>query len=97
MRNNFINKIIVAVFALCFSANAAYCEQLTLKTTITKFGLAMFGVLFFSILLYVGLTLYNKLFVAPYVKDVELRDYSLHSPKDKEEAIMMYISKNRLK
>ena len=97
MKLNSFKSLIILLFGLLLIPNAAYCAPLTLKATMLKFGLAMFAVVVFSVILYVGLSLYNKFFVAPYIKDVSLREDSLHSPKDKEEAIMMYISKNRLK
>ncbi len=68
-----------------------------IKPYAIKIGIAMFAVMMFSILLTVGLSLYNKFFVASQIKDYKLSKDSLRTPADKDEAIMMYITKNRLK
>ena len=70
---------------------------LSLKVVAVKFGLAMGGVVVFSILLYVGLSIYNKFFVDAKIKNFNLRQDSLRTPTDKDEAIMTFITKNRLK
>ena len=57
----------------------------------------MAGVFAFSILLYVILALYNKFFVGEQIKDFNLRKDSLRTPADKDEAVMMFIAKNRLR
>ncbi|MBR1424619.1 hypothetical protein IJ579_03555 [bacterium] len=59
--------------------------------------IVMGGVAVFSVLLYIMLSLYNKFFVPPYVKDIKLNENSLRTPTDKDEAIRMFITKNRLK
>jgi len=70
---------------------------LSLKVVAVKFGLAMGGVVLFSILLYVGLSIYNKFFVDAKIKNFNLRQDSLKTPSDKDEAIMTFITRNRLK
>ena len=57
----------------------------------------MGGVVLFSLILYFGLALYNKFFVDEQIKDFRLRKDSLRTPSDKDEAIMMFIAKNKLK
>lgn len=68
-----------------------------LKFVITKFAIAMIGVAVFSLILYIGLSFYNKFFVDERVKDFNLRQNSLRTPADKDEAIMGFITRNRLK
>jgi hypothetical protein len=68
-----------------------------MKSMITKFSLAMAGVVVFSVVITVGLSLYNKFFVPSQIKDYKLSKDSLRSPSDKDEAVMMFITKNRLK
>lgn len=70
---------------------------LSLKLVAVKFGIAMGGVALFSILLYIGLSIYNKFFVDAQIKDYNLRQNSLRTPRDKDEAIMGFITRNRLK
>lgn len=62
-----------------------------------KFGVAMAGVFAFSFIIYIGLSLYNRFFVDAQIRDFNLRSDSLRSPKDLDESIMMFITKNRLK
>ena len=69
----------------------------SLSFLVKKFGIAMGGVFLFSFILYLGLTIYNKFFVAEQIKDFQLRKDSLRNPRDKEEAILMFIAKNKLK
>lgn len=55
----------------------------------------MGGVALSSIIIYVGLTLYNKFFVTPkYPHSPE--EEILKTPKTKEEAINFFINKNKL-
>ncbi len=100
MKNKFLNRIYIAILAvfLC-TANFAYAVSISpeIKTVAVKFTLAMFGVVLFSILISVGLSLYNKFFVSAHIKDYKLNRDSLRTPKDKDEAIMMFITKNRLR
>ncbi len=70
---------------------------ISLKFVIMKFGIAMGGVALFSILLFIGLSVYNKFFVDVQIKNFNLRQYSLRTPRDKDEAILGFITKNRLK
>ena len=98
MKNNLI-KIIMLFCAIIFTAQASYAAKITpeMKVVITKFGLAMTGVVAFSLILYIVLALYNKFFVGEQIKDFNLRKDSLRTPSDKDEAVMMFIAKNRLR
>ena len=104
MNNKFIQKVIfaISVVLLCTTEFAYAIEQspetkLAIKTMVTKFSLAMIGVVVFSIVISVGLSLYNRFFVSSQIKDYKLSKDSLRSPNDKDEAVMMFITKNRLK
>ena len=101
MKNNIQYKIFAILVVLFCTTNFAYAKNLTLspeiKTIIVKFGLAMLGVVLFSILISIGLSLYNRFFVSSYVKDYKLNRDSLRTPSDKDEAIAMFITKNRLR
>jgi len=102
VKNNIKNIIAVIVTVLCLNNTCAFAEVNSgaaplLKITIAKFVLVMIGLFAFSLILYVGLSVYNKFFVDSKIKDYKLRKDSLRTPIDKEEAVMMFITKNRLK
>lgn len=102
MKNSIRNIIVIAVL-LCLNCSCAYAkvtlaqEEPMLKITIAKFALVMIGLFAFSLVMYIGLSIYNKFFVDSKIKDYKLRKDSLRSPRDKDEAIMLFITKNRLK
>ncbi len=101
MKNSIRNIIVIAVL-LCLNCSCAYAKvnsaQLPLlKITIAKFALVMIGLFAFSLVMYIGLSIYNKFFVDSKIKDYKLRKDSLRSPRDKDEAVMLFITKNRLK
>lgn len=101
MKNKLIHKLMYAIsVVILFTADFAYSApsaKAAIKTLMTKYSLAMFGVVVFSVLIYIGLTVYNKFFVASQVKDFKLSKDSLRTPSDRDEAVMMFITKNRLK
>jgi hypothetical protein len=100
MKNKIINKIILSAMAVYITAMPVFAKTLShpeLKFVIKKFGVAMIGVMLFSFMLYLGLALYNKFFVSEQIKEFKLRKDSLRTPSDKDEAIMMFIAKNKLK
>lgn len=101
MKNKIIHKLMYAIsVVILFTADFAYSSpsaKAAIKTLITKYSLAMFGVAFFTILIYVGLAVYNRFFVSSQIKDFKLSQDSLRTPSDKDEAVMMFITKNRLK
>lgn len=98
-RNDISTRIVFSFFAVIFTALPSFASKVTpeVKVIMTKFGLAMGGVVVFSLILYIGLSLYNKFFVGEQIKDFKLRKDSLRTPADKDEAVMMFIAKNRLK
>lgn len=98
MKNKLI-KILLVLWGVFFTSQASYASKITpeMKVVITKFGLAMAGVVAFSLILYIGLSLYNRFFVGEQIKDFNLRKDSLRTPSDKDEAVMMFIAKNRLR
>lgn len=104
MNNKFIQRLIfaISVVLLCttefaFAAEKSPEFKLVMKTMITKFSIVMIGIVLFTILITVGLSLYNKFFVASQIKDYKLSKDSLRTPNDKDEAVIMFITKNRLK
>lgn len=100
MKNNrFIHSIIAMIAVFLCTANSAYARSLPpeVKTIAVKFILAMGAVVVFSIIISVGLSLYNRFFVSSQIKDFKLSRDSLRTPADKDEAFIMFITKNRLK
>ena len=104
MNNKIIQKIFyaISVVLLCTTEFACSAEKspevnLAMKAVIVKFSLVMIGIVVFTILISVGLSLYNKFFVAAQIKDYKLSKDSLRTPSDKDEAVLMFITKNRLK
>ncbi len=101
MKKIISNKIKYALLGLYLLApNAVYAEQSAsseFKVVFAKFFVGMIAVAVFSFLIYLGLSLYNRFFVANHIKDEEIRKNSLNAPRDKDEAIVGFIMKNRLK
>ncbi len=101
MKNKFIYKFMYAISVVIFFTADFACStpsaKAAVKTLMTKYSLAMFGVVFFTILIYAGLSIYNKFFVSSQIKDFKLSRDSLRSPSDKDEAVIMFLTKNRLK
>lgn len=79
------------------TANAGMCEQTrnaVMNTAASKFLLAMGGVVLSSIIIFVGLTVYNKFFVNVNKHSVE--EEILKTPKNIDEAVKFFIQRNRL-
>ena len=94
-------KILVAILVVLFSTtNLAYSTPAvttSIKSGIVRLSLAMLGVVAFSVIISIGLSLYNRFFVPSDIKNYKLSKNSLRSPSDKDEAIIMYLAKNKLK
>lgn len=56
----------------------------------------MGGVVLSSVIIFAGLTIYNKYFVKPVYKDLN-EDDNLTSPQTQDDAITMFIKKNKLR
>lgn len=79
------------------TVNAGLCEttrNTAMSTAITKFLLAMGGVALSSIIIYTGLTVYNKFFVRN--KSHSIEDEILKTPKTVDDAVKFFIQKNKL-
>ena len=92
MKNKLI-KVLMVLLGVIYTSQASYAVKITpeMKIVASKFGFAMCGVAAFSLILY------NKFFVSEQIKDFNLRKDSLRTPADKDEAVMMFIAKNRLR
>ena len=79
------------------TVNAGLCEQArntAMSTAITKFALAMGGVVLSSIIIYLGLTVYDKFFVRNRRHSIE--EEILKTPKTVDDAVKFFIHKNKL-
>ncbi len=72
-------------------------EDTGISLTLTKFIITMVGVLLSSIVIWLGLTIYNKFFVKNRFKQASIEDDTMNTPKTIEEAVTFFIKKNRLK
>ncbi len=102
MKNKILTNLSYAILVvLLCTTNFAYAINkphiAAMKTIAVKFSLAMMGVVLFSIIMWLGLSLYNRYFVAKQIKDFKMSQDSLRTPLDNDEAIKMFITKNRLK
>lgn len=101
MKNKLYNNLILAILVVLFCTTnftfAGTTPLAQMKPAIIKFTLAMLSVGLFSFLIFLGLSLYNRFFVASQIKDYKLRKDSLRTPRDDNEAIIMFITKNRLR
>ncbi len=90
-----LNKILVIAAAIFIAALPGYCAQaVSIKQTAIKFLMAMGGVALSSVIIFAGLTLYNKLFKRPsYFKNED----SLSTPDNIDDAVVFFIKKNKLK
>lgn len=67
------------------------------QLTISKFIVTMMGVLISSIVIWGGLSVYNKLFVSNKKVELSPEDDILNTPKTVEDAVTFFIKRNRLK
>lgn len=91
------NKLLL--ITLFLTTNAGFCEttarNAVVHSAMIKFGLAMAGVIISSIVIYLGLSIYNKFFVKS--PSLSPEEEIVKTPKTKEEAIKFFINKNKLK
>lgn len=89
----------MALAFIFMSANAVFSKPVlnsAVKPVLVKYGFAMLGIFVATFVLYLGLSLYNKFFVSSRINDCNLNSDSLRPPKDKEDAVLTFITKNRL-
>lgn len=105
------NKKIILTLALVgavilFSAHAGLCTEQAaqsapavhagMRVIIIKFILTMLGVAAASVIIWLGLTFYNKFFVRGNDSDFN-RDDALNTPKSLEDAVTFFIKRNKLR
>ena len=90
------NKLFITLLTILLTANAGFCLPLSVKSAIIKFSFAMGGVVISSLLIFVGLTIYNKI-RSELTGDLTPEEEVLKTPNTKESAIQFFIRKNRLR
>jgi len=68
-----------------------------ISITASKFLVTMIGVVLSSIIIWAGLSIYNKFFVKSNFQNGKLPEDTMYTPKTIEEAVTFFIKKNRLK
>lgn len=72
--------------------NAGYTASA--HNVIAKFSYTMIGVLISILIIYLGLLIYNKTISKD--DNLYLKEENLQTPKTKEDAIMLFIGKNKI-
>lgn len=75
---------------------AETADKTELISSIIKFGTVMFFVMLSSVVIFVGLSIWNAILARSRSKNVDY-DVTLKSPQSVDEAVMLFIHKNRLK
>ena len=95
-KNINIKTFILISAAVIFTALPGYCAPtVPLKQAAIKFLFAMGGVALSSFLIFLGLSVYNRLF--KNANNNENDDDSLSTPDNINDAIIFFIKKNKLK
>lgn len=91
------NKLLL--ITLFLTTNAGFCattaRTAVVHSAIIKFTLAMAGVIISSIVIFAGLSIYNKFFVKS--SNFSSEEEIVKAPKTKEDAIKFFINKNWIK
>ena len=85
---------------LICTANISYAigaDKAYIKQVASKYMIVMIGIVVFSFILFLILSIHNRFFVANQIKDLKLSKDSLRTPSDKDDAIRTFIIKNNLK
>ncbi len=101
MKNKFFQNFILAILVVLFSTtNFAYAYGARLramKPMIEKYAIVMIAIVIASFVLFIGLSLYNRLLTLKQLSKFKEANTSLKTPESVEDSITMYITKNRLK
>ncbi len=93
----FLKTLIIPAAVIIVTALPGFCAQtVSLKQTAIKFLLAMGGVALSSVIIYAGLSVYNKFFVQHKSINFNKED-SLSTPDNVDDAVDFFIRKNKLR
>jgi len=101
LKNKFFQKLYIGLLAvlLCTADRALAAHNLQLiapQSVSTKLIIAACGVAGVLFVIFIALTVHKKFAETIETKSYQLNKNSLKSPQDKEEAILMYLAKNKL-
>lgn len=98
MKNKtFLKTLIIPAAVIIFTALPGFCApEVSIKQAAVKFLLAMGGVVLSSVIIFAGLTVYNKFFVRRNNVSFDRED-SLSTPNNTDDAIDFFIRKNKLR
>ena len=89
------NKILFILLSLLLTGNAGFSAPAPVSSVIVKFSLAMGGVLISTLVIFLGLTIYNKI-RTKVLGELSPEEEVLRTPKTKDEAIKFFIRKNKI-
>ncbi len=95
MKNKSFHTLLTFIL---LTANAGFCEQsrsAVFHSSIGKFSLAMGGVVLSALIIFLGLSVYKRVFGITQGFKLSEADI-LKTPKSSEEAIQFFIHKNKL-
>lgn len=93
----FLKSLIIPAAVILITALPGYCAPtVSIKQAAIKFLLAMGGVALSSIIIFAGLSIYNKFFVEHKSISFNKED-SLSTPDNVDDAVNFFIRKNKLR
>ena len=96
-KKSFLKTLIIPAAVIIFTALPGFCApEVSIKQAAVKFLLAMGGVALSSIIIYAGLSIYNKFFVRHNNTTYDKED-SLSTPNSVDDAVNFFIRKNKLR
>ena len=91
------NKIYSLLITFLITGNAGWCAARPSDIAV-KFILAMAGVVISSVVIFLGLSIYNKIIVKGNTQSASsAEDEVLKTPKTVDDAIKFFINRNRLR
>ncbi len=102
--------IVLTAAIFIFAAQSGFCEPdmaaqvpdlaqsapMSKSDAIVKFAIAMIGVMLSSVVIFAGLWVYNKFFVDKSLFPNNDKDDVLNTPKSVDEAVVLFIKRNKL-
>lgn len=89
------NKAILTILTVLLAENAGYSMPASAHSVIVKFSLTMAGVAVSALIIYIGLTIYNKI-RRNFVNEMYTEEEILKTPKTRDDAIKFFIRKNKI-
>lgn len=91
------NRILTVIITLFIAVDPCFAMSKELLYTAKKFTLAMIGVLISSVLIFIGLTLYNRFFHNPKMNEKTTYDENTLEPaKNLDNAISNFLNRTNM-